>query len=263
MSAAAFVRNGLPTSARARALRRGTGLRSCPATEHRALARHKQSTGLFVSGLAPPGRLASGALRFGRIRPSSSTSLHRAPHHTARSSNVAVEFPGVPPWSAWRRTGDRRSEVKEEGPIESTGSDLWVDCPGDMSEAGHPASSARARRCMPPHHSDRPWTNNATLPHRSARSSNVEFEFRRALQWSSLRMSGDRRIEVREEGAIQSTRSDLPVGCPRECARTQTVQWTVCVWRAPGAPPPGMSGVVHPTSSARADGRVATVRQTR
>jgi hypothetical protein len=34
----------------------GRQLRSCPGTEPRASARHKQSTGLFVSGRTPPGR---------------------------------------------------------------------------------------------------------------------------------------------------------------------------------------------------------------
>ncbi len=39
---------------RARSRRRGALLRSCLALAAQALVRHKQSTGLFVSGLAPP-----------------------------------------------------------------------------------------------------------------------------------------------------------------------------------------------------------------
>ena len=132
-----FAVSRLLASTCARALRRGAVLRSCP-----------------------PGRLKSRALQFRGVRPAFLTSIHTAPHHSVRSCTVSFENRRSPQWSLRRRSGDRRSEVKEEGPIESTRSDLRVECPGEcarhtpgapspgMSGAGHPASAARADRPM-------------------------------------------------------------------------------------------------------------------
>jgi hypothetical protein len=53
-----------------------------------------------------------------------------------------------------------------------------------------------------------------------------------------VRASGDRRSEVKEENWAKPSSG--------ERARTQTVLWTVCAWRAPGALSPGMSGAGHP-----------------
>jgi hypothetical protein len=118
----------------ARALRRGTVLRSCPGTEPRALARHKQFTGLFVSGLAPPGRAA----------PVPPPLLHAAQRPTTALGETSwwVEGPEGTVGTRSRVAGDRRSEVKEEG--------LAKPGPGDMSGVGRPSPSARSGPCTPP-----------------------------------------------------------------------------------------------------------------
>jgi hypothetical protein len=64
--------------------------------------------------------------------------------------------------------------------------------------------------------------------------------------WWWPRALGGRRSEVKEEPqAAQQTAAG-------ERAWTQTVQWTVCAWRAPGTQVPGMNAVGHPTALAAA-----------
>jgi hypothetical protein len=51
--------------------------------------------------------------------------------------------------------------------------------------------------------------------------------------------------EVKEESQAQPGSG--------ERARTKTVRWTVCAWRAPGAPPPDMNGTRHPVAAPRGE----------
>jgi hypothetical protein len=81
----------------------GALLRSCPARAHRALARHKQSTGLFVSGLSPPRRAAPAA--------PPNTSLRRAPQSPAQAPAVACQFVARCHGGWTRAMGTGRSEV--------------------------------------------------------------------------------------------------------------------------------------------------------
>ena len=125
--------------------RRGALLRSCLGTEPQACARHKQSTGLFVSGRTPPASACGRRLLL----------YFAAQSAPPACSEAAVVFDdGRPPL-----------------------------CPA------------------------------------------------KGVGWPTERSKGG-------GGGRRPT--------PGECARTQTVLWTVCAWRTPGAPSPDMSGAERP-----------------
>ena len=154
-----FTDSRLQASAGARALRRAAVFRSCP-----------------------PGRLKNQAPRLEPIRPSSLTSLHTAPHHSARNDTVAVQGLRKRQRFLRRMPGDRRSEVKEEGRMVSARSDWAVNRAGGHERSRSP-DSLRTRR--PTHASNSFRTATMESKRSVARALSIH------ASWVALSMEGN------------------------------------------------------------------------